>query len=91
MESPFEWDDTNIAHIARHGVVLEEAEQVILNQPIDLPREIRAGELRIRQLGRTSNGRILIVVSTPRGSRIRVVTAHDARRRLRAYYLSIRR
>ena len=43
MESAFDWDDTNMAHIARHNVVPAEAEQVILNQPIDLAREIRTG------------------------------------------------
>jgi len=91
MEGTFDWDAINIAHIARHNVLPPEAEQVVLNKPIDLAREVRTGELRIRQLGITNAGRILIVLSTMIDKRIRVITAHDARRRLRAYYVSIRR
>jgi len=87
----FLWDKDNIAHIERHNVLPREAEQAILNRPIDLTRELRSGEVRIRQLGITDAGRILILVSTMVGERIRVVTAHDASRRLRAYYLTIRR
>jgi uncharacterized DUF497 family protein len=91
MEGKFEWDANNIEHIARHNVLPPEAEQAIMNKPIDLTRELRSGEVRIRQLGITNAGRILIVLSTMVEKRIRVVTAHDASRRLRAYYLTIRR
>lgn len=32
----FEWDNANISHVAEHEVEPEEAEQVILNRPVDL-------------------------------------------------------
>jgi len=31
----FDWDEFNIAHIARHGVKPHEAEEVVTNEPID--------------------------------------------------------
>jgi uncharacterized DUF497 family protein len=91
----FDWDEHNIAHIARHDVLPAEAEQVIANQPLELFEELRSGEQRLRQVGTTDTGRILLVVTTIRGTKIeptiRVVTAHTASRRLRAYYVSTRR
>jgi uncharacterized DUF497 family protein len=71
----FDWDDANRAHIARHRVTTEEAEQVIRNEPLDMASEVRDGEDRVTSLGRTNRGRFLVVVSTLRGARLRVVTA----------------
>jgi uncharacterized DUF497 family protein len=86
----FEWDRANIEHIAVHDVLPEEAEQVILNNPLELLREIRTGELRISSLGETDAGRVLIVVIAPRGELLRVVTAYPADRRERRYYATQR-
>jgi uncharacterized DUF497 family protein len=91
MSSFFDWDDANIGHIALHGVLPEEFEEAIANRPIDLGYETRNGAKRFRQLGMTHTGRILVLVTEPQENRIRPVTAHDANRRLRAYYVSIRR
>ena len=33
-EIEFDWDEANIGHVARHSVLPEEAEQVILNDPV---------------------------------------------------------
>lgn len=84
----FDWDRGNIEHIARHAIVPAEAEQVVLNEPIDLRFEVREGEERIAQVGATDAGRVLVVVTTMRGDRVRVVTAMPANRRLRALYLA---
>ena len=40
----FDWDEANIGHVARHSVRPAEAEQVILNDPVDLGMEIIEGE-----------------------------------------------
>lgn len=64
-------------HIARHSVAPAEAEQVVLNEPIDLRFEVRDGEERIAQVGATDAGKILVVITTMRGDRIRVVTANS--------------
>ena len=39
-EIDFDWDEANIGHVARHGVLPDETEQVILNDPLDLGMEI---------------------------------------------------
>ena len=84
---PFDWDEANIAHIAEHDVLPSEAEEVITNHPLDLDYVFRNGEMRLRQAGETSAGRILAVITTIRDGLIRVVTAYPASRSLRATYL----
>ena len=60
-EIEFDWDEANIGHVARHSVLPEEAEQVILNDPVDVGMEIVEGEERYLQPRRDS--------SRPRSSR----------------------
>jgi len=60
----------------------DEAEQVIDNDPLDIEAEIVDGEQRFSSVGRTDQGRFLLVVTTFRNSRIRVVTAFPAPRSL---------
>jgi uncharacterized protein len=81
----FDWDPANIEHIARHNVTPEEAEQVIQNDPLDAPAELRNDEKRIVHLGKTDAGRVLVVV-TERNSMYRVVTARPAKKKERAFY-----
>jgi len=52
-----------------------EAEQVILNNPMELEGRQVNGEDRILSLGITNQGRLLLVATTMRGHRLRVVTA----------------
>jgi len=87
----FDWDAKNIAHIAEHGVLPEEAEQAILNKPVDLSSEVRSGELRIAQIGETNQGRVLVVISTMSGIKIRVVTVWQANKKYRRYFASLKR
>jgi uncharacterized protein len=87
----FDWDDANRAHIAEHGVAPEEAEQVIQNRPVDLGSELRSGEERIAQIGETDSGRILIIITTMCGERIRVVTGWSANKNYRRYFASLKR
>ena len=55
----FEWDITNVSHIARHAVTPEEAEQVLLNDPFDLGYENIAGEERWTSIGHTDHVGVL--------------------------------
>ncbi|HVJ05425.1 MAG TPA: BrnT family toxin [Candidatus Saccharimonadales bacterium] len=82
----FSWDDANRTHIAEHGVSQEEAEQVVLNVPLDLEVQIRGGEERTLQVGETDDGRLLIVVTTWRHHKVRVVTAFPAKKKIREFY-----
>lgn len=82
----FEWDEHNRAHIARHKVRPEEAEQVVLNDPLDVEVQLQNGEERIVQIGETRRGRILVVVTTWRREKTRVVTAFSANKQLKELY-----
>lgn len=55
-EIEFDWDEGNMGHLARHSVLPEEAEQVILNNPVDLGLEIVEREERYLNLGATLRG-----------------------------------
>lgn len=92
MNGPsFEWDAANIAYLAEHGIVPEEAEQALLNRPVDLSSEVRNGEPRIAQIGETNQERVLVVISTMSGEKIRVVTAWPANKNYRRYFASLKR
>jgi uncharacterized protein len=84
----FEWDDANRDHLARHQVSPEEAEQVVDNEPLDVEAETIDGEQRCTSVGHTDQGRFLLVVTTFRAPRIRVVTAFPAPNRLIHLYLA---
>ena len=83
----FDWDDANIAHLARHNVTCEEVEQMLANSPMDLAADVATGEERYTQVGHTNQIRVLILVWTMRGASIRPITAFDASKRLSARYL----
>jgi predicted DNA binding CopG/RHH family protein/uncharacterized DUF497 family protein len=85
-EIEFVWDEVNVGHVARHCVLPEEAEQAVLNDPVDLAIEIVEGEDRYLSLGATLEGRVLLVVTTFREDRIRIVTAFEPIKRLIRFY-----
>jgi hypothetical protein len=64
-EIEFDWDQANIGHVAGHSVLPDEAEQVVLDDPVDLGMEIVEGEERHLNLCATLQGRVLLVVPTP--------------------------
>lgn len=75
----FEWDEANIAHIARHNVAPEEAEQVFFDANNALDEDIKHStmEKRFVIIGKTEKGRLLYQVFTRRGNKIRVISARD--------------
>ena len=75
----FDWDDANIDHIARHHVTPDEAEEALTDpRRIGLDTYSPTDEIRYGVLGRTTEGRILVVIFTPRNGMVRVITARDA-------------
>jgi len=84
----FDWDDANRDHIARHQVSVEEVEQVVENDPLDIEAETMEGEERISSIGRTDQGRFLVVVTTLRETRLRVITAFSAPKNLIDLYFT---
>ena len=80
----FDWDDANIGHIARHDFTPEEVEQAFSNDPlVVLAVQKRSGEHRVLCAGLTDEGRPLQFVYTMRRGRIRIITAHTAKRKVR--------
>jgi uncharacterized protein len=87
-DASFDWDEANVAHNAEHEISPEEAEQVLLNDPLDVHFDPDVhGEERWTYLGETNSGRIVNVVITVRGEKIRVVTAYEAEKSDKLLYL----
>lgn len=86
MATEFDWDEHNIAHLARHKIVPDEFEEAMSNDPIVIDVRDEAGEDRWYALGATKKLRILFLVYTYRGNRIRPVTAWNAGKKLRDLY-----
>ena len=87
----FDWDDANRDHLARHGVKLQEAEEVVLGDPLDIEMQTAEGsgeEERLLQIGETAKGRILQLLTTWRVGQVRVISAWDAPKQLKTYYLA---
>jgi uncharacterized DUF497 family protein len=56
----FSWNDWNVGHIASHGVLPEEAEEIVRGVRPPFPRD--AGEEKYLVWGQTSAGRYLQVI-----------------------------
>ena len=85
----FEWDEGNIKkNWERHRVSHIECEEVFFNRPIivknDEPHS--TGEDRYFVLGKTDAGRLLFIVFTLRGNKIRIISARDINRKERKIY-----
>ncbi len=77
------WDTWNVAHIARHQVLPEEAEEVCHGDPV----ELRSYKGRIILVGPSQAGRLLAVVLEHEGDAVYYpVTARPASRKERRYY-----
>ena len=74
----FDWDEANIKHIARHRVSPDEAEEVLLSDPVEIDYQVADEEERFVAVGLTRTGRFLTLVWTWRGEAIRIVTAFDS-------------
>ena len=76
----FDWDEGNLTkNWLKHDVTTEECEQVFFNTPLLLhfDKKHSQTEDRYYAYGRTDVSRKLLVVFTPRGSLIRVISARD--------------
>ena len=90
MSEQFDWDDANTRHIALHEILPIEAEEVLSSFTKLLEIELVNGEERIKELGETERGRILVVVWSERAGKVRVVTAYNAPKALKLDWNRIR-
>jgi uncharacterized protein len=86
----FDWDQDNISHIAKHGVSQADAEYALNGETIVVDFLDWHGEERFCEIGSTASGKILTLWTTPRGRRLRVVTAYDAPKHLVVEYRKTR-
>ena len=81
----FDWDEGNLSHIERHGVTAELVETT-KEWAMLKPPYVRNGEVRAVAVGRTRHGRLLAMVITMRGDKVRVVTARYASEQERKWW-----
>lgn len=87
-EIGFDWDEGNVAHLARHDVTKEEFEQMMRNEPSETDYEVVGSEERWTSVGHTNRLRILRAVWTVRkNGAIRAITAMNASKSAARVYL----
>ena len=83
----FDWDESNLRHLARHRISRLEFEQAMTNDPMFMDVTEESGEERWYALGATDNLRALFLVFTFRGGRVRPITGWDpSKKLLEAYF-----
>ena len=73
----FDWDEANMAHIARHNVAPEEAEDVFFDKRNVIDEDIKHSgfEKRFLIIGKTQKGRLLYQIFTRRRNKIRIISS----------------
>ena len=89
MPLHFEWDEKKArSNTEKHGVLFEDAATIFadaLSLTIPDPRHSQA-EDRFVTIGHSNRGKLLVVVHTDRGNKIRIIIARPASRRERRSY-----
>lgn len=86
IHGEFEWDSAKAAaNIATHGVSFEEG-ATALSDPLSVDEPDSMHPERINTLGYSAAGRVLLVVSTERGDRTRIISAWRASKNEQARY-----
>ncbi len=88
------WSESDVAHIARHGVTPEEVEEVLSANPVWRRGRTHpaTGRTSLIALGQTEAGRYLFVVLSLREpGRARCVTAMEMDEKARRFYERRRR
>jgi uncharacterized DUF497 family protein len=79
----FEWDRGNSGKNKKHGVEDSESEEVFFDEyKAALRAAVRSGgEERSILIGKTKKDRLLFVVFTLRGGKVRIISARDVNRK----------
>ena len=76
----FDWDEGNkFKNWEKHRVDFRECEEVFFNKPLLVSKdeEHLSSEKRYRVLGRSDSNRLLYLVLTIRGDKLRIISARD--------------
>jgi len=80
MDDRFEWDDAKAeANLRKHGIAFEVAKAVFDDPKGLVDYDDSTGEARDLIIGMVA-GVVLVVISTDRGSRLRIISARRANR-----------
>lgn len=84
----FEWDTGNqTKSLRKHGITNQEAEETFFNFKRVLPDQAHSEkEQRFGMLGQTKQGRVLFIVFTVRGNKVRIISARAADKKERNFY-----
>lgn len=85
----FDWDKGNVdKSYQKHGITPNEAEEVFLDEKAIIIRDIKHSqkEERFILLGKTMGEKLLFIVFTMRGVKIRIVSARVANQKERRQY-----
>lgn len=83
----FEWDpDKAYGNLKKHGISFADAVEVLSDSNAMTIEDLSTEEQRHITLGLDAIGRILIVVYTGRGDRVRIISARKGTARERAQY-----
>jgi len=89
----FEWDKYNTEKIfKKHRLVCKEIEEVFSNKPIYIFEDEKHSQIEQRYglFGQTNSGKILSLVFTVRGDKVRVITARSISKKERRAYEKIK-
>ena len=82
-----EWDPRKAdANYRNHGVRFSEAATVLSDELAVTVEDTRVGEQRFVTIGESAEGRLLVVVYTWRGERVRLISARQATPKERRSY-----
>jgi hypothetical protein len=87
----FEWDKHNSEKInTKHAVTTVECEQIFFNQPLigGIDEKHSQTENRFYVLGQTDSARLLFLIFTVRGDKVRVISARDMNKKERRVHLT---
>jgi len=84
----FDWDGGNASKNEKHGVEQYEIEQAFFDPNLLMVADIKHSKVETRHIayGSSGTGRILTIVFTMRGKKIRPISARDSNRRERQRY-----
>ncbi len=79
------WDQDAVDHIYNHSVSPEEVEDVLFND-VNPPLIMRGKEGKYLAYGKTSGGRLLLVVWAFKNRKTKIVTARDMTKKEKQFY-----
>ena len=85
----FEWDKWNLdKSYQKHGITPKESEEIFLDENLKVSRDVEHSQIEKRfiALGKTFENKILFVAFTPRGNKIRIISARKANLKERRKY-----